>query len=149
MSYNNSCLHYRIGTKTLGAVQFNVALVINEETKTVHGSGRITQSTNPPVNIQTTIDGKYNVIRPRSSIVPIKVEWVAISAEGYTTIPIHGPQIPSDMPQPKTWPSPIKVQNVRLFMWLTNWESGLADFSYIADGKQHDFKDVPVELIKD
>lgn len=124
---------YDIRKALIGAPDFQISLTVNTPSRTVNGSGRITQTTNPPLDLNTDLHGTYSymtVMPDRSSILVV--------ATGYPSI--HWP--------PHGGVGPIIPPNVHLRMVLDdNWSSGTASYRYLdAQGQWVDVDDVPVRM---
>ena len=84
---------YDIGENQPGAPLFAVRLTVHPPTKTVMGAGQITQTTNPPLDIGTRLEGRYTAM----TVMP-KSTHILLTATGYPFIsaPPIGP-VPSRM----------------------------------------------------
>jgi hypothetical protein len=125
---------YAIGKGLPGAVSFTLNLGVYTPDETVSGSGYISQTVNPPININTNLTGQYTYmcVMPKNCHILVTlvgypvVKWANVAATGSEVSP-----------------------NVDLRMVLTeDWTSGSATYSFVdAKGKTHELKDVPVKQI--
>jgi hypothetical protein len=127
-------LALQIGDAIPGALTFTMHLVVNTPQETVTGFGNISQSTNPPVNIETKLDGTYTYM----TVMP-KQTSVLIVATGYPII---------------VWPpnagiGPVILPNVEVRIVLDSaWEKGTASYKYQdANGTWHNVSDAPVKRL--
>ncbi|MEW6734634.1 MAG: DUF1842 domain-containing protein [Acidobacteriota bacterium] len=124
---------YDIGTDLIGAPLFKLHLSVYTPNKTVTGTGRITQTTNPPLDIATRVQGEYTYM----TVMPNK-SHILVTAVGYPII---------------NWPAhagigPVIPPNVELRMVLEdNWSSGRAMYRYLVDGSWHEVTDAPVKSV--
>ena len=125
---------YAIGGSKIGSPLFTVHLVVFTPAETVTGVGHISQTTNPPLNIETKLDGKYTYM----TVMPDNSR-ILVSATGYPIInwPPHGGI------------GPVILPNVELQMVLTgDWKSGTANYKYSdSNGKWHSITNAPVKFI--
>lgn len=107
-----------------GAPIFQASLAVNTVSEQISGHGRITQATNPPVDVETHLSGYYIV----ATVMPKETRMI-----------VHASGVPH---------SGAGLQNVRLRMSLSeDWKSGTASFDYRgADGKWYSVNDVPVKI---
>lgn len=124
---------YVIGTQQPGAPRFTVHLLVNAPTETVTGQGEITQAVNPPLNLQTRLQGSYTYM----TVMPSNTH-ILVTATGYPIIdwPEHGGI------------GPVIPPNVDLRMVLTDdWRTGTANYRYMdAQGNWNSVNNVPVQL---
>ena len=108
---------YEIATSRIGGPVFKLNLIVNTPTETVHGVGTITQSTNPPLDIATKLDGSFTYM----TVMP-DITHILVTASGYPIIywPPHGGI------------GPVILPNVELRMVLnSDWKSGTVNYKYI------------------
>ncbi|MBV9786984.1 MAG: DUF1842 domain-containing protein [Chloroflexi bacterium] len=123
---------YEIGTGAPGAPLFTVHFFVNTPHKTVTGMGRITQTTNPPLDLSTKLEGRYDTVLIEGE--PYQV----VAATGYPVI----------VGSPLAVPGPAFEPNVYLHMKLSgDWQSGTATYIYIDEGNPHAITDVPAKLV--
>lgn len=124
----------QIGGDMPGAPKFVVHLMVNTPLEKVVGYGHITQTTNPPVHIETKLEGTFTYM----TVMP-KNTSILIVATGYPII---------------LWPhhagiGPVIMPNVDLRIVLeNNWEAGTANYKYLdQNGTWHVVNDAPVKII--
>ena len=124
---------YRITTSLVGAPTLNLNLMVNTPKETVHGLGKITQSTNPPLDITTKLDGHFTYM----TVMPDNTH-ILVTAIGYPVIhwPSHG------------GPGPVILPNFKLWMVLSkDWKSGTANYKYTdSEGNWQSINEVEVKL---
>jgi hypothetical protein len=127
---------YRITTGLAGAPTFVVHLAVNTPNQTVSGKGQITNTSNPPLDIHTNLNGDYTYM----TVMPNNSK-ILVVAEGYPDV---------------KWPShggvgPVILPNTKLRMILEdNWESGTANFSFIdANGEWVTIDNAKVTQLKE
>jgi len=121
---------YRIGKNMPGAPVFTVYLGINTVNKNINGVGEVTQATNPPLSIETVLNGSfaYMCIMHKECHVLVKLGGVPCSEH-----PEH----------------PSGILNTDLHMVLgDDWKSGTATYRYRDGGKWVEFTDAPVERVE-
>ena len=125
---------YQIATPRIGAPLFKLTLTVNTPEETVQGIGKITQTTNPPLDITTKLDGSFTYM----TVMPDTTQILVI-ATGYPSI--HLP--------PGGGLGPVILPNVELRMVLNkDWKSGTANYKYIDNqGKWHSINDAVVQLV--
>ncbi len=125
---------YQIGGNMPGAPTFNVHLLVNTPNERITGYGTITQTTNPPLNIDTKLEGNYTymTVMPNNSSI-------LVVATGYPVI---------------NWPpnggvGPVLMPNVELRMVLSDdWAGGTANYQYQgSDGQWQSITNAPVKKI--
>ena len=123
---------YDIGENQPGAPLFAVRLTVHPPTKTVMGAGQITQTTNPPLDIGTRLEGRYTAM----TVMP-KSTHILLTATGYPFI--SAPPI-----------GPVLFPNVQLHMVLAeNWQSGTANYEYLdAQGRWRSVEHAPVKAVR-
>ena len=121
---------YEIGGNMPGAPLFKVNLVVFTPARTVNGAGHITQATNPPLDVQTSLFGQYTymTVMPNNS-------HILVTALGHPTT--LGPG------------TPVSPPNVQLRMVLSSdWKSGTANYEYLGSNRQwHRVDNAPVKLV--
>ena len=125
---------YEIGGAMPGAPLFKASLMVYTPDERITGFGEITQTTNPPLDIKTKLEGNYTYM----TVMPRNVH-ILITAQGYP--PIHWP--------PGGGIGPVIPPNVELRMVVEeNWQSGTANYKYLdGKGNWHDIKDAPVKAV--
>lgn len=128
---------YEIGNEAPGAPVCTVHLVVSPspepEIGTVHGVGHITQTTNPPLNLPTMLNGNF------VTVLVMGVPQVSVTATGYPII--HW--------QPQWGIGPVLQPNVQLHMTLSgDWKSGTATYTYTDANGSHTVQNVPVRSIR-
>ena len=125
---------YRIGTNLPGAPTFIVHFLVNTPQQHVSGLGEITQTTNPPLDIQTHLTGTY--VKMAIRMPPNPEFFISVSAIGYA----------ASVPPNSTIVMP---PNVQLHMILTpDWQKGHASYRYVDNkGQWHDVTNAPVSII--
>ncbi len=125
---------YRIATSGLGAPECKVHLTVNTPKETVHGVGQITQTTNPPLDVETKLDGTFTYM----TVVPNSTH-ILVTMTGYPVF---------------QWPpyggiGPVIPSNVELRMVLEkDWKSGSANFKYIDNnGNWQSINNAKVQII--
>ena len=113
---------YTITTPGVGGPTFNVHLTVYTPGETVGGIGQVTETTNPPLDVATKLDGSFTYM----TVMP-DVTHVLITATGYPII--HWP--------PQAGLGPVILPNVQLQMVLEgDWKSGTANYKYIDNNNQ-------------
>jgi hypothetical protein len=125
---------YEVGKAMPGAPLFSISLMVYTPGEKVSGFGEITQTTHPPLDIKTKLEGTFTYM----TVMPRNVH-ILVVATGYP--PIH-------------WPAsagigPVILPNVDLRMVLEeDWESGTANYKYMdAKGNWNEIKDAPVKAV--
>lgn len=125
---------YKIGGNMPGAPTFITHLVVYTPGRRVSGFGTITQAVNPPLNVETKLEGSFTYM----TVMP-KQTSILVTATGYPAIswPVH------------VGVGPVLTGNVELRMVLSgDWKTGTANYSYLdAQGKWHEVTDAPVVAI--
>ena len=103
---------YEIGNTTImGGTMFFVQLLVDRDTKKVLGIGRITNTSNPPLNIFTLLAGSYQEYWGNGQELGVGFHLHSVS----TPEPLIG-----------------HLQAVELWMNLdAQWESGTAAYKYV------------------
>lgn len=108
---------YTIATPIISAPLFNVHLTVYTPGETIHGTGYITQTTNPPLDVATKLDGSFTYM----TVMP-NITHILVTAIGNPII--HWP--------PHGGIGPVILPNVELRMVLEkDWKSGTANYKYI------------------
>lgn len=113
---------YDITTGMAGAPVMHLAMTVNTVDKAVNGGSRITQATNPPLDVRSHVHGSFTYM----TVMP-KTTHILVVATGYPIIhwPAHAGH------------GPVLLANMQLRMVLENdWKSGTANFSYQAPSGQ-------------
>lgn len=94
----------------------------------MNGAGTLTQSTNPPLDLATVLTGEYTFM----TVMPDQSK-ILVTARGVGAVsPIE----------------PFEAHNVSLRMVLsTDWQSGVANYDYLRDGKWNPVDNAPVKFI--
>ena len=123
---------YTIETARTSAPVFNLNLTVNPPKGTVHGLGKIIQSTNPPLDLTTRLDGSFTYM----TVMPNNTH-ILVVATGYPVIHWH----------PYSGVSTVIPPNAELRMFLSrDWKSGTANYKYIDNqGDWHSISDVSVK----
>lgn len=107
---------YEIGTGLAGAPTFQLTMTVDTPTETINGTGKITQATNPPIDVTTNLTGNYTDM----TVMPNNTH-ILVNATGYPIL---------------NWPShggvgPVIMPNVQLQIVLnSDWQSGTACYKY-------------------
>lgn len=124
---------YKIGGNMPGAPLFMVHLTVNTPDRRVNGYGTITQTTNPPLSLNTKLDGDFTYM----TVMPNDTHILMVLT-GYPVI---------------NWPphagiGPVIMPNVELRMVLSDdWKSGVANYRYQDNnGNWHEINDAPVVM---
>lgn len=117
---------YEIGNNMPGSVFFKCHLMVYTPGKTENGYGVITQATNPPLHIESNLQGDFSYM----TVMP-KDTHILVVITGY---PITGP---------------VGSPNVKLRMALSeDWKSGTANYQYLdAKGNWVNIENVPVKVV--
>jgi hypothetical protein len=108
---------YQITTPGVGGPVFTLHMTVNTPSATVQGAGNITQTTNPPLNIGTRLNGNftYMTVMPNNS-------HILVTATGYPMV---------DFP-PNAGIGPVLMPNAKLRMVLeSDWKTGTAEYQYM------------------
>lgn len=104
----------------LGVPELSLELVVNTVDKTVNGVGHVFQATNQPVNVISQFSGEWSYMCTMDSCNMLVV------ADGF------------DFSSILTSGQPVEHKNVTLRMSLNeDWQSGVANFSYLNERKWH------------
>lgn len=124
---------YTIETNRVGAPLFEMHFIVNTLKETVHGVGHITQATNPPLDVDTKLNGSFTYM----TVMPDSTH-ILVTVTGYPII---------------QWPpdggiGPVVLPNVELRMVLEkDWKSGTANYKYIDDnGKWQSIDNAKVQI---
>jgi hypothetical protein len=124
---------YQIGGNVIDAPKFIVHLLVNTPNERITGYGNITQGVNPPLNLETKLEGNYTYMTVVGS------SSILVVATGYPVI---------------NWPpnggvGPVLMPNVELRMVLSDdWAGGTANYRYTdSNGQWHDVTNAPVKKI--
>ncbi|NER82595.1 MAG: DUF1842 domain-containing protein [Leptolyngbya sp. SIO1D8] len=122
---------YTIETDRIDAPAFSLNLTVNPPKETVHGLGKITQSTSPPLDITTRLDGSFT----HMTVMPDNTH-ILVVATGYPVI--HWP--------PYSGVGQVIPPNAELRMLLSrDWKSGTANYKYLDNqGDWHSMSDASV-----
>ena len=125
---------FEIGGEMPGAPLFAVHLSVYTPGEKVSGFGRITQTTSPPLDLATKLNGDYTYM----TVMPNE-SHILVVATGYP---------PIDWP-PNGGLGPVIPPNLQLRMVLTaDWKSGTANYKYSAgDGTWQSVTDAPVRAV--
>lgn len=125
---------FEVGGQMPGAPLFKVNLLVYASGKTVTGFGEITQTTSPPLDIKTKLEGTFTYM----TVMPRNVH-ILVVAQGYPQV--HWP--------PHGGVGPVILPNVELRMVLTeDWQSGVAEYKYLdSKGNWHEIEDAPVKAV--
>jgi len=118
----------------MGAPLFNLFLTVNTPSGTVTGGGNITQTTNPPLNLGTKLDGNFTYM----TVMP-KQTSILVTATG----------VPAVNWSPNAGIGPVLLPNVELRMVLDgNWQSGTANYKYLNScGEWNSINNAKVQII--
>lgn len=109
---------YLITNHLMGGVSLHVSLHVAG--KQVTGFGRVSQATNPPVDVLSKLSGEWSYMCTMTSCN------ILVVLDG---VNLHG------------------VENTKVRMSLAdNWQSGAASFQYLNNGEWHDCEIAKVEL---
>ncbi len=125
---------YEIGGDMPGAPLFKVSLTVYTPGKSVSGHGVITQATNPPLKVETKLQGDFTYM----TVMPKNVH-ILVVATGYPILHwSHHAGI-----------GPVIGPNVNLRMVLTeDWKSGTANYQYLdANGNWVNIENAPVKIV--
>ena len=124
---------YTISTSQFGAPLFSLNLMVNAPEETIHGLGKISQTTNPPLELTTKLDGNFTYM----TVMPNNTH-ILVTATGHPIL---------------NWPShggvgPVIPPNAELRMVLSqDWKSGTANYKYIDnEGNWHSVNDAAVTI---
>jgi uncharacterized protein DUF1842 len=124
---------YAIGDDMLGAVKFDLQLVVDVPNKRVTGVGHLSQATNPPLNLSSQLSGdfSYMTVMPKNTHILVVAEGDQSSTRQRST--------GSSQAQP----------NVELRMVLADdWKSGTASYKYRSgDGEWKEVTGAPVKTL--
>jgi hypothetical protein len=125
---------YQITTPGVGGPVFTLHMTVNTPNATVQGAGNITQTTNPPLNIGTRLNGNFTYM----TVMP-KITHILVTATGYPIV---------DFP-PHAGIGPVLMPNTQLRMVLEgDWKSGTADYQYLTStGEWHSVEGAKVKAI--
>lgn len=120
---------YEITTGLAGAPTFHVNLAVNTPARIVSGGGTVTNTSNPPLNLHTSLRGDYTymTVMPNNSKILVVLNGIG----EYSPI------------------NPLEVENTKLRMVLEDdWSKGTANFSYRDDrGQWNEIKDAKVTKV--
>lgn len=125
---------YEIGGNMPGAPTFVVHLTVDTVRKSVSGQGRITNTSNPPLDLRTNLEGDYTYM----TVMPNSTS-ILVTLTGYPVV---------------EWPrgggiGPVLLPNANLRMVLDpSWASGTANYKYTTDGSSwQTVSDAPVRKV--
>lgn len=128
-------VNYQVGTGEPGAPMLHLSLAVNSAHRTLHGIGEITQAVNPPVDVDTRVDGTY------LPILILDSPSLLVEATGMPPV-VHWPD------RRRQGPGTVILPNLFLRMVLQGWESGTAYYRYQnAEGRWVEVNDVPVKKV--
>lgn len=110
-----SHVELQIGGNIPGAPSLRMHLLLNESLAT--GVGRITQATNPPLNMQTQLAGRTSII--------------VFGADATQTIQLTGRELPI------SHPDQINVRNCDIALKGIEGKHGTASYEYLNNGQWH------------
>lgn len=121
---------YSISTTRIGSPLLTLSLAVFTPQQTITGPGHITQTTNPPLDLNSNLTGSYHYL-----VFGADVQIVA-SLTGYPDI-----QLP-----PGIGIGPVLLSNLEVNLVLAkDWKSGTASYRYRdAQGKWHFIEDAIV-----
>ena len=124
---------YEIGGDKPGAPLFKAHFGVYTPAKRVTGFGHITQTTNPPLDIETKLEGHYSYMSTMKDV------HILVTAVGYPPIGLP----------PYGGMGPVIMHNVELHMVLNkDWKSGMANYKYLdAKGNWHNIDSAPVKSV--
>ena len=107
--------------------------MVNTPQELVNGIGHITQATNPPLNLNTQLQGTYTYMATMSSVN------ILVVLTGYPV---------ANLP-PNGGVGPVLMPNVQLRMVLSqDWKTGTANYKYVDNsGQWKEMDNVPVKLL--
>lgn len=111
-----SHVQLQIGANMPGAPSFRMHLLLNENLAT--GVGRITQATNPPLNINTQLAGRTSII--------------VFGGNATQTIQLTGHELLMPIS-----PAPINVRNCDIALQGIEGKHGTASYEYLNNGQWH------------
>jgi hypothetical protein len=126
---------YEIGTALPGAPNFHIDITVSRLTRTLTGTGKITQAVFPPVNVDTRLQGTY---MPLGGLPAADSKYIVVTATGTPIIRL----LPINLLLPL-------LPNVHLFMILdANWRGGSASYRYKGPkGQWIEILNVPVKRV--
>lgn len=128
-------VNYQVGTGAPGAPTLHLSLAVNAAHRALHGIGEITQAVNPPVDVDTRVDGTY------LPILIMGAPSLLVEASGMPPV-VHWPD------RRRQGPGTVILPNLFLRMVLQGWEGGTAYYRYQnAEGQWVEVKDVPVKKV--
>jgi hypothetical protein len=120
---------YNITTGLAGAPNFEVHLTVNTVNRVVTGLGEVTQAVHPPLDVQTSLKGDFTYL----TVMPDNTHILVVLQGSGESSPI----------------TPAEIINTKLRMLLDKgWQSGVASFSYFANGQWNNIEDAKVTIIK-
>lgn len=120
---------YEITTGLAGAPVFHVNLAVTTPSQKINGSGTITNTSNPPLNIHTKLSGDYTYM----TVMPNNTHILAVLNGTGELSPVN----------------PLEVENTKLRMVLEkDWSAGTANFSYRDErGEWHEIQNAKVTKV--
>jgi len=117
-----------------GSPVFSLFLTVCTPSGTVTGAGNITQTTNPPLNLGTKLEGSFTYM----TVMP-KQTSILVTAQGY----------PAVNWSPHAGIGPVLQPNVELRMVLgSDWKSGTANYKYLtSQGQWNCINNAQAELV--
>ncbi|MFL9861066.1 DUF1842 domain-containing protein [Paraburkholderia madseniana] len=117
---------YTVGTGLPGAPTLTLGLLIDTPRRTVIGGASITQAVNPPLDFHADTWGSFSYM----ALMPPVETPILMTLQGNT----GGPESNS-------------ITTFRLHLVLNgDWHAGVANYSYLIDGRWQDISNVPAKL---
>lgn len=117
---------YVVGTGQPGAPTLTLGLLVDTPRRTVVGGATITQAVNPPLDFHADTWGTFSYL----ALMPPSETRILVVLQGNT----GGPESNS-------------VTTFRLHLVLnSDWQAGVANYSYLNNGSWHDVGNVPARL---
>lgn len=120
---------YLVGGEVIGGVQLHLQLLVNTPSRVINGRAEVTQTTNPPLDVVSSVHGDFTYM----TVMPQKTSILVV--------------LTGVMPVPPT--DPMTVQNLHVRMVLSDdWKTGTASYNYRdAHGKWHEVSNARVEMV--
>jgi hypothetical protein len=124
---------FEVGGELPGAPLLHLAFTVYTPGRTVTGLGRLTQAVNPPLDVASRLGGDYTYL----TVMPNE-STLLVTATGYPVV-----EAPAD-----AGILPVLPPNLTLRMVLDkDWQSGVANYSYLSGGAWHEVTDAPVKQV--
>ena len=124
---------YQVGTELPGAPVLTLHLLVSTPDERITGFARLTQATNPPLDVSSKLDGEFTYM----TVMPDATHILVVLTGWPVLIPPGG------------GPGPVVQPDLQVRMVLaSDWSSGTTTYRYAdSDGQWTSVSDVPVASV--